>query len=115
MEVIIQKTAEDVVKLTAKIMANALRHNPEMVFGLATGATMEAVYAELSRMHREENLDFANAKSFNLDEYIGLPAEDKNSYRYYMDKHLFNNINIKKIFTIIHITLILQLINLCIH
>ena len=99
MEVIIQKTAADAVKLTAKIMADALRHNPEMVFGLATGATMEAVYAELSRMHREENLDFANAKSFNLDEYIGLPAEDKNSYRYYMDKHLFNNINIKKVNT----------------
>lgn len=96
MEVIIQKTAQDAVNLTARIMADALRFNPEMVFGLATGATMEAVYAELSRMYREEKLDFSNAKTFNLDEYIGLPAEDKNSYRYYMDKHLFNNINIKK-------------------
>jgi len=96
MEVIIQKTAAEAVNLTARIMADALRRNPEMVFGLATGGTMEAVYAELSRMHREEQLDFSNAKSFNLDEYIGLPPEDKNSYRYYMDKHLFNNINIKK-------------------
>ena len=96
MEVVIQKTEQDAVRLTAKIMADALRHNPEMVFGLATGATMEAVYAELSRMHREDKLDFSNAKSFNLDEYIGLAPEDKNSYRYYMDKHLFNNINIKK-------------------
>ena len=93
MEVIIQKTAQDAVNLTARIMADALRFNPEMVFGLATGATMEAVYAELSRMYREEKLDFSNAKTFNLDEYIGLPAEDKNSYRYYLDKHLFNNIN----------------------
>ena len=57
---------------------------------------MEEVYAELSRMCREENLDFSSAKSFNLDEYIGLPPEDENSYRYYMDKHLFDNINIKK-------------------
>ena len=63
MEVIIQKTAADAVNLTARIMADALRHNPEMVFGLATGATMEAVYAELTRMHREEGLDFSSAKS----------------------------------------------------
>ena len=96
MEVIIQPTAEAAVKLTARVLGDALRRNPEMVFGLATGATMESVYAELVRMHREEKLDFANAKTFNLDEYIGLPPEDKNSYRYYMDNHLFNHINIKK-------------------
>lgn len=96
MEVIIRPTAQDAVILTARIMADALRKNPEMVFGLATGATMEAVYQELSRMYREEGLDFSNAKSFNLDEYIGLPVENENSYRYYMNKHLFNNINIKK-------------------
>ena len=96
MEVIIQPTEQAAVKLTARIMADQLRARPDMVFGLATGATMEAVYAELARMCREEALDFSNAKSFNLDEYIGLPAEDKNSYRYYMDHHLFNNINIKK-------------------
>ena len=96
MEIIIQPTEQAAVKLTARLLADALRKNPEMVFGLATGATMEAVYAELVRMYREEKLDFANAKTFNLDEYIGLPAEDKNSYRYYMDKHLFNHINIKK-------------------
>ena len=96
MEVIIRPTAEAAVKFTALVMANALRKNPEMVFGLATGATMEAVYAELARMYREDGLDFANAKSFNLDEYIGLAPEDKNSYRYYMDSHFFSHINIKK-------------------
>jgi len=79
MEVIIQPDAAAAVKLTARIMGDALRKNPEMVFGLATGATMEAVYAELARMCREEGLDFSNAKSFNLDEYIGLAPEDKNS------------------------------------
>ena len=96
MEVVIQPTEQAAVNLTARLLADALRTNPEMVFGLATGATMEAVYSELVRMHREENLDFANAKTFNLDEYIGLQAEDKNSYRYYMDNNLFNHINIKK-------------------
>lgn len=96
MEVIIRPTEQAAVELTAKIMADALRKNPEMVFGLATGATMEAVYKELARMYREEGLDFSSAKSFNLDEYIGLPEDDKNSYRYYMNKNLFDLINIKK-------------------
>ncbi len=96
MEVIIQPTAQDAVNLTARLMADQLRQRPDLVFGLATGATMEAVYAELVRMCHEENLDFASAKSFNLDEYIGLAPEDKNSYRYYMNHHLFNHINIKK-------------------
>lgn len=96
MEVIIRPTAQDAVKLTARILADALIKNPDMVFGLATGATMEAVYAELGRMHREEKLDFSGAKSFNLDEYIGLAPEHKNSYRYYMEENLFSKVNIKK-------------------
>ena len=49
MEVIIQPTEEAAVKLTARIMADQLRARPDMVFGLATGATMEAVYAELDK------------------------------------------------------------------
>lgn len=95
MEVIIQPTEQAAVNLTARILADALRRNPEMVFGLATGATMEAVYSELARMYREDGLDFSGAKSFNLDEYIGLPPENRNSYRYYMNENLFSKINIK--------------------
>ncbi len=96
MEVIIRPTEHDAVELTARILADALIKNPDMVFGFATGATMEAVYAELARMHRENGLDFSGAKSFNLDEYIGLAPEHKNSYRYYMEQHLFSKVNIKK-------------------
>lgn len=96
MEVIIRPNAESAVKLTAKLIADSLRAKPDTTIGLATGRTMEALYAELSRMNKEENLDFSLAKTFNLDEYIGLPAENVNSYRYYMNFHLFNNINIDK-------------------
>ncbi len=96
MQVIIRPDTQSAVKLTAAVLADALRRNPEMTFGLATGATMEGVYAELVRLHREEKLDFSTAKTFNLDEYIGVPADDKNSYRYYMNKNLFDHINIKK-------------------
>jgi len=45
-------------------------------------------------MHREEGLDFSNVTTFNLDEYIGLPGDHEQSYRYFMNEKLFNHINI---------------------
>lgn len=94
MEVIIRDDATAAVNLTARLIAEAMHKKPSTVLGLATGRTMEAVYAEMARLHQEENLDFSLAKTFNLDEYIGLPPENKNSYRYYMNYHLFKKVNI---------------------
>lgn len=78
----------------AKIAAHDLRANPHLVLGLATGKTMEMVYQHLVRMHREEKLDFSLCKTFNLDEYVGLPHTDPHSYRHYMNHHLFNHVNV---------------------
>jgi glucosamine-6-phosphate deaminase len=65
-----------------------------MVLGLATGRTMEILYGKLVRMHREQGLDFSLCRTFNLDEYVGLPADSPHSYRYYMNEHLFSQVNI---------------------
>ena len=61
---------------------------------LATGSTMEKVYEQLGRMHKEEGLDFSLVRTFNLDEYVGLPRSDRHSYRHYMNHHLFMQVNI---------------------
>lgn len=94
MEVIIQPTKEAAAHLVARVIARELRANPHLVLGLATGATMERVYRQLVRMHREEGLDFSLCSTFNLDEYVGLFASDPNSYRHYMEHHLFGQVNI---------------------
>lgn len=94
MEVIIRPTTKAAINLSAAIIADAVRAQPDITLGLATGRTMESLYGELARMHKEEGLDFSLASSFNLDEYIGIPATDINSYRYYMNHHLFTKINI---------------------
>lgn len=94
MQVVIRSTAADAALLTARVVAKAIRAKPSIVLGMATGRTMEAVYAELVRMHRKEGLDFSQVKTFNLDEYAGLTPEDPNSYRFYMNKHLFKQVNI---------------------
>lgn len=94
MEVIIQPSAEAAALLVAKLIAKELRANPYLVLGLATGGTMERVYCQLARMHREEQLDFSLCHTFNLDEYVGLSPDDPNSYRQYMNRHLFSQVNI---------------------
>lgn len=94
MEVIIQPSATDAARLTARIIANDLRLNPQLVLGLATGRTMESVYRLLAAMHKQHGLDFSLCRTFNLDEYVGLPPDDERSYRHYMNHHLFLKVNI---------------------
>jgi len=95
-EVIIQKDPAAASRLAAALIAKALRAKPHMVLGLATGATMAPIYAELVRLHREENLDFSLCRTFNLDEYVGIPPDDPHSFRYFMNRHLFDLVNIDK-------------------
>jgi glucosamine-6-phosphate deaminase len=94
MEVIIQPNDEAAAALTARIIARELRANPHLVLGLATGKTMERVYRHLVRLHQTEKLDFSLCRTFNLDEYVGLFPSDPNSYRYYMNHHLFRHVNV---------------------
>jgi glucosamine-6-phosphate deaminase len=94
MEVIIQPNAAAAATLVARLIARELKANPHIVLGLATGATMESVYRILAKMYRETHLDFSLCRTFNLDEYVGLPPEDPHSYRYYMNEYLFKNVNV---------------------
>ena len=94
MEVIIRDTRDQAVSLAAALIARALVKKPNLVLGLATGRTMESVYELLVAMYEDDGLDFSLARTFNLDEYVGLPPEDPNSYRFYMNKHLFHRVNI---------------------
>lgn len=94
MEVIIRRDPAAAALLVARIIAKELRANPHMTLGLATGRTMEAVYRHLVQMHRKENLDFSLCRTFNLDEYVGLPREHPGSYYRYMHEHLFKKVNI---------------------
>lgn len=90
MEVITRPDAEAAVDLVARLIADRLRARPDLVLGLATGRTMERVYARLVT----SGVTFRQCRTFNLDEYIGLPASDPNSYRRYMQAHLFEHVDI---------------------
>lgn len=90
MEVITRPDAASAVELVASLLAQRIRHKPELVLGLATGRTMERLYENLV----SRDLSFARCTTFNLDEYIGLAADDPDSYRHYMHQHLFSRTDI---------------------
>jgi glucosamine-6-phosphate deaminase len=94
MLVVIRDTHEEVSKETARIVAKAVRVKPNLTLGLATGGTPLAMYRELIRLHKEEGIDFSNIVTFNLDEYLGLPADHPQSYHYFMDTNFFQHVNI---------------------
>ena len=79
----------------AKIFANAIKMNPEIVLGLATGSTPVGTYQALRQMHCEGNLDFSKITTFNLDEYIGLGPKHPQSFRAFMQEQLFDHVNIE--------------------
>lgn len=96
MEVLIQPDPDSAARLSALLIRRRIRERPDAVLGLATGRTMERVYAHLVAMHRQGELDFSRCRTFNLDEYIGVPPADRHSYRHYMDEQLFRHVNIDR-------------------
>jgi len=95
MEIIIKENGQMASEAAARVVGRLVRDKPNAVIGLATGSTPLMLYKELIRLHKEEGLDFSGVTAFNLDEYIGLPADHEQSYRRFMNENLFNHINIK--------------------
>ncbi|MCQ2753208.1 MAG: glucosamine-6-phosphate deaminase [Bacilli bacterium] len=77
-------------------IAMLLRRKPNAVLGLATGSSPIGVYDELIKANKAGDIDFSNVTSFSLDEYLGLAPTHNQSYRYFMNEHLFNHVNIDK-------------------
>jgi glucosamine-6-phosphate deaminase len=87
-------TATEVAAAVAGRIADAVAARPELVLGLATGRTPVAAYAELQRLHRAGNVNFARVTTFNLDEFAGIPADHPGSFRTFMTRHLFSGVNL---------------------
>lgn len=82
-------------RVAANILSAQVIMKPDCVLGLATGSTPIGAYEQLCRWYEKGDIDFSQVKSVNLDEYRGLSPDNSQSYRYFMEKHLFSHINIK--------------------
>lgn len=96
MKIIIAKDYEELSQIGALEIVNLINRKPHCVLGLATGSSPVGVYKELIKLNKERKVDFSKVTTINLDEYRGLPGNNPQSYRYFMDNNLFNYINIRK-------------------
>ena len=82
-------TSDDVGAAAADIIAQQIRRKPCSVLALPTGETPKAMYRALVDQARSGTLDLSQVRTFNLDEFIGVGAEDPRSYHAYMRERLF--------------------------
>ncbi|MDP2924942.1 MAG: glucosamine-6-phosphate deaminase [Nanoarchaeota archaeon] len=83
-------------KRAANLVIDEISKKPNLRICFATGKTPFGMYEELIKTYKKKKVDFSKIISFNLDEYLGIKKENKNSYFYYMHENFFNHININK-------------------
>ena len=94
-KVIVCDTYEELSAEAAEIVAAEMKKKPDFVLGLATGSSPVGLYTKLAEKNQAGEIDFANVRTFNLDEYYPIDPANDQSYRYFMNKNLFNKTNIK--------------------
>jgi len=94
MNILTFDSEEQLNEAGAGILASTLQTNPSAVLGLATGGTPVGIYGKLVETYRRGLVSFRKATTFNLDEYVGLPADHPESYRTYMERHLFGHVDL---------------------
>ena len=87
-------TAERAAGAAARLVLQRLHDRPDLVLGLPTGGTPVPLYRALVRAYMQGRADFAQATTFNLDEFMGLGRGDAGSYRTFMETHLFHHVNL---------------------
>ena len=96
MRVIVTSNNEEIGEIAGGMITKVVQDKPTATLGLATGSSPEVVYASMIRAYERGEVDFSQVHTVNLDEYLGLTPDHPQSYRYFMDSHLFNHINVPK-------------------
>lgn len=94
MEVLILASPAEIGSSAARIVAHLIQGKPEAVLGLPTGETPLRLYAELAALHRDQNLSFVRATTFNLDEFVGLERDHPGACYRYMRDALFDRVDL---------------------
>jgi glucosamine-6-phosphate deaminase len=92
MKKIVCENYEEICRKAADFYVTQLKQKPDSVLGLATGSTPVGLYRELVLRAESGEIDFSKARTFNLDEYYPIKASHPQSYKTFMDEHLFNKV-----------------------
>jgi glucosamine-6-phosphate deaminase len=88
-------SSDHVAAALAERVASTLQAKPDAVLGLASGRTPVDGYAELRRIYAAGNTDWSRASTFNLDEFAGIDGRHPGSFRTFMERHLFEGVNLR--------------------
>lgn len=94
MNVLIYESEEQIGIAAGNYMCGQVLQKPNSVLGLATGSTPLKPYSQMIELYKKGIVDFSKVTTFNLDEYVNLDVNDKNSYHSFMHENLFDHINI---------------------
>jgi glucosamine-6-phosphate deaminase len=94
MRVLVTPDYRTLSRTASELVLKAIRTKRDLTLGLPTGNTPLGMYAELVRSYRDRQVDFSGVRTFNLDEYLGLQQGDTHSYRFYMQEHFFDHVNV---------------------
>ena len=92
MKVIVVKDYEEASQKAFEVMKDYLQ--PGKVLGLATGSSPLGLYRLMIEDHEKNGTDYAEIHTYNLDEYVGLPLNHRESYYSFMHANLFDHIGI---------------------
>ncbi len=101
MRLIPVNTSHEVGLWSARYIADSInKFNPTadrpFVLGLPTGGTPLNTYKRLIELYKQGEVSFKHVVTFNMDEYVGLPADHPESYRSFMYNNFFNHIDIQE-------------------
>jgi len=94
MNVFVLKDEAAVGQAVGDMFCALLQKKSNAVLGLATGSSPVPAYRRMIARYQAGEVSFRESTTFNLDEYCGLPEEDKNSYHTFMREELFGQIDI---------------------
>ncbi len=94
--IVVCRDYAEMSRKAAEVFADYIKKNPHGILGLATGSSPEGLYDCLVEKYEKGELDFSGITSYNLDEYYPITPDNDHSYRYFMDRHLFDRVNINK-------------------
>lgn len=95
MEVIVTDDYQAMSRVAAQEIITEIQRKPDIVLGLATGATPVGFYRELVRRYHLGDVEFSRVHTFNLDEYYPIDPNDPQSYHHFMREHLFSRVNLR--------------------
>ena len=98
MKILVFEKEEHLDAYVGEYICHFIRNHSQPVIGFATGSTPLGVYRYFIDNYQAQKVSFRQVKAFNLDEYVGLDGSDDQSYRYFMNDHLFNKKPFKETF-----------------